>query len=170
MSLYEILAEKYGEDFAKKYLAKRRGAVDELTPEELEKAKEFADEAMKHSEDFHVVWEDYDILLVETPKRDDLRQLKQTSSGNFKATVVWNGAPGDTNFVAVFGREETLKPLTKQGIFYIIGRLQEREYNGKKTYAFNCKGVVTIVDLSGVKEVSTEEEDEALEDVEEFVV
>lgn len=171
---YEVLKALYGEEFARKYLAKRRVA-EVLSKEELKKIREFADKMMPQSEDFRVKYENHDVLLVETPTREDLRQLKETSSGNYKATVVWNGAPGDSNFVAVFGPKEVLEPLTRPGLFYIVGRLNEREYNGRKTYAFNCVGVIDLtegldVSIEEVKELSEEEERAVEEDfeVEEF--
>ncbi|MBO8180302.1 MAG: hypothetical protein H0Z19_07460, partial [Archaeoglobus sp.] len=129
---YKVLKAIWGEDVAKKYLAKRRVA-EVLSEDELKKIREFVDKVMpEHMDDLRVRYENHDVLLVETPTREDLRQLKETSSGNYKATVVWNGAPGDSNFVAVFGPREVLEPLTRQGLFYIVGRLNEREYNGRK--------------------------------------
>lgn len=161
--LYEKLKERFGEEFARKYLLKRRSSLS-LTPEDLEAIKNYADEHMPNSENFCVKYNNYDVLLVETPSREDLREPKPTSGLNWKALVIWAGSPYDSNFVTVFAPEEEAKKLAKQGVFYIVGKLKEREYNGKIGLSFNAVAVIEIATVDdAVKELSDEEVEEFFE-------
>jgi hypothetical protein len=172
MSLYEILVKKYGEEFAKKYMSRRMAAVAELTPKELEEVKAFADEHMPESDNFAVKWNGYDVLLVETPGKPELREAKPTSGANWRALAIWNGSPYDSNFVTVFAPEAEAKKLEKKGVFYIVGRLKEREYQGKKNFTFNAVAVIEVVTLDDqptVKDIDEDFSEDEFE-VEEFEV
>lgn len=182
--LYQKLVEQFGEEFARKYFAKRRAAMNiTLKPEDLEKIKAFADEHIMKSEDFRVNYTvdnwTYDVILVETPTKKSLREVKPTSGRNWKALVVWAGSPLDTDFVSVFAPEGEAKKLEKPGLFYLVGKLKEREYNGRKNLIFNATAVIPLAKLdepapsspSGgdMEELSNEEIDEFLE-VEEITI
>jgi hypothetical protein len=168
--LYEKLKALYGEEFARKYLAKRRSAMATLTPEELEEVKAFADEHMPESDNFAVKWNGYDVLLVETPSRDDLREPKPTSGANWRALVTWAGSPYDSDFVTVFAPEAEAKKLAKKGLFYLVGKLKEKQYNGKPSLVFNAVAVIEVATVEGpeVRELPDEEVEEFFE-VEEIV-
>lgn len=160
--LYEKLKALYGEEFARKYLAKRRSAMSALTPEQLEEVKKFADEHIPQSDDFAVKWNGYNVLFVETPDRADLREPKPTSGANWRALVLWEGSPYDSNFVTVFAPEEEAKKLARKGFFYLIGRLKERQYNGKPSLVFNAVAVIEVAVVE--KEILDEEIEEFFSD------
>lgn len=173
---YEKLAELFGEEFARKYMAKRR-IVEEISPEELEQIKHYADKLIPSTENMHVKYHDYDIILVETPKKASLREPKPTKGVNWRGLVVWAGSPFETDFVTVFGPEDEVKKLAKRGFFYLVGKLKSQEYNGRRQAVFNAVAVImltevedsTPAEVSGPAEVRTTDEDEEWE-VEEYVV
>lgn len=167
---YELLKQLYGEKVANTYLQRKRKA-EELPKKKLEEIRAFADEHIKESPNFAVKYDNYDVLLVEIPVKDSLRQVKETSAGNYKLTVVWYGIEslrGPFLTVFTFNKDPAQEMSNNPGAFYyIIGTLRERMYQGEKTYAFNMVGAIFLAKpekTESVPEVSDEEIEQFFED------
>jgi len=169
---FELLKSLYNEEFAKKYLQKKQKA-EELPKRKLEEIKAFADEHIPASENFAIKYDNYDVLLVEVPRKDSLRQVKETSAGNYKTTVIWRGLESLRGpFLTVFTwSKELAEEISRSpnAFYYIIGTLKERQYQGEKTYTFNMVGAVLIAKAEStateeVQEISDEEIEEFFSD------
>jgi len=153
----EKLKKLFGEEFLEKYRQIKSRAA--MVPErKLAEIRDYAmrmmrDQALTNPEfDFRVKYGNLDILMVSTPEGDTLREIKTTSSGNYKVTMIWNGSKSIFGpFVAVFipaERRDIAEMLTREPgeVFFIVGKLKEQFYQGDITYSFRLLGVIPIME------------------------
>ena len=141
----DTLEKLFGKDFVQKYqtaLAK----AQEVPKEKLEKIREFALTSMKSSDNFYIKFENLDVILAQAPRDPSKFPPKKTNRGNTKVTMIWPGGKSLRGpFISVFcsTREDAEKLTEKpEKVYLLVGKLQERNYEGDTTYSFRCNGVV----------------------------
>jgi len=144
MSL-DSLERVFGKEFVERYkaaLAKAR----EIPKEKLEKIREFAMATIKNSVDFRVNYDSFDVLLVQAPHDPSKFRPKETKNGNFRTAMIWAGSKSlSSPFISVFcaTREDAEKLVSKPNkLWLLIGRLQEKTYEGDVSYTLTCFGIV----------------------------
>jgi len=143
----EVLKKLFGDEFAERY-AKALAEAQKIPRERLEEIKRFALEAMKGRDDFRVQYGKMDVILVQSPFSPERFRPVKTSAGNWKATVVWAGSRSMRGpFVSVFvSDKETAEELVRSPgrPWLLVGKLQERLFEGDVTYSFRALGVVPL--------------------------
>jgi len=143
----DILEKIWGKEFAEKYrqaLAKAQA----VPQEKLEAIKRFAIDKIRESLDFHVKYDDLDIILVQTASDPTKFPVVKTSAGNYKVGMIWAGSKSMRGpFISVFTADvdiaNKLAAIANKP-FLLVGKLQEREFAGDKTYSFRLMGVIEI--------------------------
>ena len=165
----EKIVAIFGKDFYERFM-KALNEARKIREDQLEEIKRFALEHMKNSEDFHVRYDNLDVILVQVPSNCE---VKKTSSGNFKLGLIWPGAGfrGSISgpWVSAFftRQEEAEKVAGRRGdYFLLVGKLRQREYAGGPTFSINVQGVIEL-EAESVGEITVEQEEKPREDVEE---
>lgn len=147
MSL-DVLERFFGKEFVEKY-KKALAKSQEIPHEKLEAVKKFALEALKSNpEEARVKYNNLDVLLVQTANEPKKFPVIKTSSGNFKVGMIWAGSKSVRGpFISVFCADKELADKlasTPGKPWLIVGKLQERTFEGDVTYAFRVQGVIPL--------------------------
>ena len=157
----KALERMFGKEFVEKY-RKARARAEQISEKRLQEIKKFAQENMRHSENFALKYNNMDCLLVFAAQGDELLEVKKTSAGNYRVVAVWYGCQSLRGpFISVFcGLEEMAKKIVRQkgAASLIVGKLREETYEGDVTYSFRCQGVIPI-ELSDVQQEDSEIEE-----------
>jgi len=149
MSVEEVIRREFGEEFLRKY-QQARARAEAIPTTFLDKIKEFAKEHMKDSDNFALKYENFDVLFVVAPSRDDLLEVRKTNAGNYKVTAIWYGSKSVRGpFISVFcNLEEQARKIVRSpnAPSLIVGKLRESTYEGDLTYNFRCFGVIPLGD------------------------
>jgi hypothetical protein len=144
----DVLERFFGKEFVEKY-KKALAKSQEIPHEKLEAVKKFALEALKSNpEEARVKYNNLDVLLVQTANEPKKFPVIKTSSGNFKVGMIWAGSKSVRGpFISVFCADKELADKlasTPGKPWLIVGKLQERTFEGDVTYAFRVQGVIPL--------------------------
>jgi len=143
----EVLKRIFGEDFQERY-QRALARAQQIPSEELEAIKRFAVEALKSSEDFRVRYGDFDVILAQTPAEPGKFPILRASTGYYKVAMLWPGSKSIRGpLVSVFTADRsTAEKLssTPNKAWLLVGRLQERRWQGDVAYIFRLRGVIPL--------------------------
>jgi hypothetical protein len=144
----DVLERFFGKEFVEKY-KKALAKSQEIPHEKLEAVKKFALEALKSNpEEARVKYNNLDVLLVQTANEPKKFPVIKTRSGNFKVGMIWAGSKSVRGpFISVFCADKELADKlasTPGKPWLIVGKLQERTFEGDVTYAFRVQGVIPL--------------------------
>jgi len=143
----DSLEKVFGKDFVQRYRAAlaKAGAVPK---EKLEEIRSFALNTIKDAPDFRVKFDKWDVILVQTPRNTTNFRSKETVTGIFKVPMIWAGSKSfRSSFISVFvpTKEDADRLLSQPDkIWLLVGKLQQRSYEGDITYSFNCFGIIDL--------------------------
>ena len=142
-----VLEKIFGPEFVERY-RKSLAKAQEIPREKLSAIRSFAVEALKASEDFHVKYDNLDVILVQTPRDLTKFPVVRTSAGNWKVGMIWPGSKSLRGpFISVFTalREDADKLASRpEKLWLLVGKLQERTFEGDVTYSFRCQGIIDL--------------------------
>jgi hypothetical protein len=138
--------EIFGPEFWEKY-QRALAKAQEVPKTKLKKIWEFVKSNPPNEEnDFHVKFDDLDILIVQAPRDTTKFAPVKTNAGNWKSTVIWAGSKSARGpFVSVFTaiHEDAVKLSSTPSKFWIIvGKMQQKEFFGDITYSFRLLGII----------------------------
>jgi hypothetical protein len=144
----EVLKKIFGEQFVEQY-QRALAKAQEIPQAKLEAIEKFALEALKSNpEEARVKYNNLDVLLVQTANDPKKFPVIKTSSGNYKVGMVWAGSRSMRGpFISVFCADKELAEKlasTPGKVWLIVGKLQERSFEGDTTYAFRVQGAIPL--------------------------
>jgi hypothetical protein len=144
----EALKKIFGQQFAEQY-QKALAKAQEIPQAKLEAIKKFALDALKaNPEEAKVKYDNLDVLLVQTANDPAKFPVVRTSAGNYKVGMIWAGSKSMRGpFISVFCTDKEVADRlasTPGAPWLIIGKLQERTYEGDITYAFRAQGAISL--------------------------
>ena len=146
MSL-DMLGRIFGKDFVERYKAALAKAQT-LPRDKLEAIRNFVLNAIKDAPHFHVRYDNWDIILAQTPRNITKFQTKETKAGNFKISMIWAGSKSlKSPFISIFvsTKEDADSLLSEPDkTWLLVGKLQEGSYEGDVTYSFSCRGFIEL--------------------------
>ena len=158
----EKIIALFGRDFYERFV-KAINEARKLREDQLQQIKQFAVEHIRDSEDFHVRYDKWDVILVHVPSNVE---VKKTSSGNWKVGLIWPGAGARGSISgpwisAFFSRQEDAEKVASRpgDYFLLVGKLRQREYAGGPTFSINVLGVIEL-EAESVGEIAVEQREE----------
>jgi hypothetical protein len=144
----EALKKVFGQRFVEQY-QKALAKAQEIPQTKLEAIKKFALETLKNNpEEARVKYDNLDVLLVQTANDPSKFPVVRTSAGNYKVGMIWAGSRSMRGpFISVFcaDKEVADRLAASPGKpWLIVGKLQERTFEGDVTYAFRVQGVIPL--------------------------
>ncbi|RLG82584.1 MAG: hypothetical protein DRO39_09415 [Thermoprotei archaeon] len=142
-------AKIFGESFIRKYMESLQRA--QQLPDV--RGKEIARDALNFMSNADVPYYNdgkFDIILAQVP---NVPQLKQTTSGNWKAGLLWPGTPDMENpggWISAFFNVRDLadKVVSRPGdLVVVVGKLRKREWAGMETYNIRVMAAYFIDEL-----------------------
>jgi len=142
------LEKVFGKDFLERY-KKALAKAQEIPQQKLEAIKKFALEALKDKpEEAYVKYDTLDVILVQTPNDPSRFPPIKTSAGNWKCTVIWAGSKSMRGpFISAFCSEREIADKlasTPGKAWLLVGKLQERTFEGDITYSFRVQGIIPL--------------------------
>lgn len=157
----ELLAKLFGEEFLRKY-EEARAKAEQIPAQKLEQIKQFALQNMANSDNFALKYDNLDVLLVQAPSQNHLREVHKTNAGNYRVCAIWLGNTSLRGpFISVFCADQSTAQTIVRGseaFSLIVGKLREQTYEGDKTYSFRCQGVIPLDDDAVSKAVYGKQE------------
>jgi hypothetical protein len=144
----DMLERIWGKEFAEKY-RQALARAQQIPATKLAEIKKFAIEALKaNPERCHVKCDNLDVILVQTPNDPSKFPVVKTGAGNFKVGLIWPGSQSMRGpFISVFvADKDTAQKLasTPGRPWLLVGKLQERTFEGDITYSFRVQGVIEL--------------------------
>jgi hypothetical protein len=148
MSGVDILERLWGKEFAEKY-RQALARAQQIPAAKLEAIKKFAIEALKaNPERAYVKYDNLDVVLVQTANDPSKFPVIRTGAGNFKIGMIWAGSQSMRGpFISVFvADKDTAQKLasTPGKPWLLVGKLQERTFEGDVTYSFRVQGIIEL--------------------------
>jgi hypothetical protein len=144
----EAVKKIFGQQFAEQY-QKALAKAQEIPQVKLEAIKKFVLDALKNNpEEAKVKYDNLDVLLVQTANDPTKFPVVRTSAGNYKVGMIWAGSKSMRGpFISVFTADKEVADrlaATPSKPWLVVGKLQERTYEGDVSYSFRAQGAIPL--------------------------